>query len=42
MPQAPDWKRYLEAGMQFTELRRSQARPSSATSCAPASSPATR
>ena len=25
MPQAPDWKRYLEAGMQFTELRRSQA-----------------
>ena len=26
MPQHPDWKRYLEAGMQFTELRRSQAR----------------
>ena len=26
MPQAPDWKRYLEAGMQFTEFRRSQAR----------------
>ena len=26
MPQTPDWKRYLEAGMQFTELRRSQAR----------------
>ena len=26
MPQSPDWKRYLEAGMQFTELRRSQAR----------------
>src|SRR5262245_20677011 len=26
MPQAPDWKRYLEAGMQFTELQRSQAR----------------
>ena len=26
MPQPPDWKRYLEAGMQFTELRRSQAR----------------
>jgi polyhydroxyalkanoate synthesis regulator phasin len=26
IPQAPDWKRALEAGMQFTELRRSQAR----------------
>ena len=26
MPQSPDWKRVLEAGMQFTELRRSQAR----------------
>jgi polyhydroxyalkanoate synthesis regulator phasin len=26
MPQNPDWQRYLEAGMQFTELRRSQAR----------------
>ncbi|MGQ0824796.1 MAG: hypothetical protein ACT4OX_07190 [Actinomycetota bacterium] len=26
MPQAPDWKRYLEAGMQFTEMRRGQAR----------------
>jgi polyhydroxyalkanoate synthesis regulator phasin len=26
MPQPPDWKRYLEAGMQYTELRRSQAR----------------
>jgi polyhydroxyalkanoate synthesis regulator phasin len=26
MPQTPDWKRYLEAGMQFTELQRSQAR----------------
>ena len=26
MPRTPDWKRYLEAGMQFTELRRSQAR----------------
>ena len=26
MPQPPDWKRYLEAGMQFTEMRRSQAR----------------
>jgi polyhydroxyalkanoate synthesis regulator phasin len=26
MPQSPDWKHYLEAGMQFTELRRSQAR----------------
>ncbi len=26
MPQAPDWKRVLEAGMQFTEMRRSQAR----------------
>jgi polyhydroxyalkanoate synthesis regulator phasin len=26
MPQAPDWQRYLEAGMQFTEMRRSQAR----------------
>jgi polyhydroxyalkanoate synthesis regulator phasin len=26
MAQTPDWKRYLEAGMQQTELRRSQAR----------------
>ncbi len=26
MAQRPDWKRALEAGMQFTELRRSQAR----------------
>jgi polyhydroxyalkanoate synthesis regulator phasin len=26
MPQAPDWNRALEAGMQFTEMRRSQAR----------------
>ena len=26
MPQTPDWKRYLEAGMEFTEMRRSQAR----------------
>ena len=26
MPQAPDWQRYLEAGMQFTEMRRSQAK----------------
>jgi polyhydroxyalkanoate synthesis regulator phasin len=26
MPQAPDWKRMLEAGSQFTEMRRSQAR----------------
>src|SRR5207249_1342321 len=26
MPQPPDWKRALEAGMQFTEMRRSQAR----------------
>jgi polyhydroxyalkanoate synthesis regulator phasin len=26
LPQAPDWKRVLEAGMQFTEMRRSQAR----------------
>ena len=26
MAQSLDWKRYLEAGMQFTELRRSQAR----------------
>jgi polyhydroxyalkanoate synthesis regulator phasin len=26
MPLSPDWKRYLEAGMQFTEMRRSQAR----------------
>jgi polyhydroxyalkanoate synthesis regulator phasin len=26
MAQNPDWKRYLEAGMQQTELRRSQAR----------------
>ena len=25
MPQAPDWKRVLETGVQFTELRRSQA-----------------
>lgn len=25
MPQPPDWKRALETGMQFTELRRSQA-----------------
>jgi polyhydroxyalkanoate synthesis regulator phasin len=26
MPQAPDWKQVLEAGQQFTELRRSQAK----------------
>jgi polyhydroxyalkanoate synthesis regulator phasin len=26
MPQAPDWKRMLDAGSQFTEMRRSQAR----------------
>ena len=26
LPQPPDWKQALEAGMQFTELRRSQAR----------------
>jgi polyhydroxyalkanoate synthesis regulator phasin len=26
MPQSPDWKRVLETGIQFTELRRSQAR----------------
>src|SRR5690242_17926887 len=26
MPQQPDWKRVLETGMHFTELRRSQAR----------------
>jgi polyhydroxyalkanoate synthesis regulator phasin len=26
IPPGPDWKRVLEAGMQFTELRRSQAR----------------
>jgi polyhydroxyalkanoate synthesis regulator phasin len=26
MPQSPDWKRVLETGMQFTEIRRSQAR----------------
>jgi polyhydroxyalkanoate synthesis regulator phasin len=26
MPQAPDWKRALETGSQFTEMRRSQAR----------------
>src|SRR5438045_9574750 len=26
MPQTPDWKRVLETGMHFTELRRSQAR----------------
>ena len=25
MPQGPDWKRFLEVGMQFTEMRRSQA-----------------
>ena len=25
MPETPDWKRVLETGMQFTELRRSQA-----------------
>ncbi len=26
MPQAPDWKQLLDTGMQFTEMRRSQAR----------------
>jgi polyhydroxyalkanoate synthesis regulator phasin len=26
MAQAPDWKQLLEAGMQFTEMRRSQAK----------------
>ena len=26
MAPTPDWKRFLETGMQFTELRRSQAR----------------
>jgi hypothetical protein len=26
MPPSPDWKRALETGMQFTEVRRSQAR----------------
>jgi polyhydroxyalkanoate synthesis regulator phasin len=26
MPQAPDWKQLVEAGMQFTEMRRSQAK----------------
>jgi polyhydroxyalkanoate synthesis regulator phasin len=26
MPPTPDWKRALETGMQFTEVRRSQAR----------------
>src|SRR5690606_5176353 len=26
MAQAPDWKRLIEAGQQFTEMRRSQAR----------------
>jgi polyhydroxyalkanoate synthesis regulator phasin len=26
IPQNPDWQRVLETGMQFTELRRSQAR----------------
>lgn len=26
MAQGPDWKRFLETGMQFTEMRRSQAR----------------
>jgi polyhydroxyalkanoate synthesis regulator phasin len=26
VPQGPDWKQILETGMQFTEMRRSQAR----------------
>ena len=26
MPQAPDWKQLVETGMQFTEMRRSQAK----------------
>ena len=26
MAQAPDWQQFIEAGMQFTELRRSQAK----------------
>ena len=26
MPQGPDWKQLLDTGMQFTEMRRSQAR----------------
>src|SRR5947208_17029446 len=26
MPQTPDWKRLLDTGAQFTEMRRSQAR----------------
>lgn len=26
MAQTPDWKQFLEAGMQFTEMRRAQAR----------------
>jgi polyhydroxyalkanoate synthesis regulator phasin len=26
MPQSPDWKQLLETGMQFTEMRRSQAK----------------
>jgi polyhydroxyalkanoate synthesis regulator phasin len=26
MPQSPDWKQVMQLGMQFTELRRSQAR----------------
>jgi polyhydroxyalkanoate synthesis regulator phasin len=26
MPQSPDWKRLLDTGAQFTEMRRSQAR----------------
>src|SRR5689334_6814482 len=26
VPQGPDWKQILEAGMQFTEMRRSQAK----------------
>jgi polyhydroxyalkanoate synthesis regulator phasin len=26
MPQSPDWKHFIETGMDFTEMRRSQAR----------------
>ena len=42
MPQPPDWKRVLETGMHFTELRRSQAHRLASDLVAKASSPATR
>ena len=42
MPPTPDWKRALETGMQFTEVRRSQAREIAPTSWPRVSSPATR